>query len=241
MTFAHELGGSCARHAPVLHHRIETDQNFFEWLAYFACKGIDATSSCRYIFRGQSACWPLQPSVGRSKELSNLEADIFGEFRRTAVPHLPQGNATPNWILLCIAQHRWLPTRLLDWTLSPLVAAYFAVEETSNNEKDGVIFSFRDVPAFVDVDKHPFTHIGSRVVKPPHVDHRIIVQSGLFTIHSAPNEYFKPPTLVQTSILASYKRVMKCILDNLGINGATLFPDLDGLAAYIRWTSFGRK
>jgi hypothetical protein len=44
------------------------------------------------------------------------------------------------WVRLAIAQHHGLPTRVLDWTVSPQVAAHFATAEAEHYDKDGAIW-----------------------------------------------------------------------------------------------------
>jgi hypothetical protein len=87
------------------------------------------------IYRGASdASRPLLTSLDRLGGLNpphskrDLEAHILRNFIRYSRPHLP---TTPvnEWEVLVAAQHHGVPTRLLDWTYSPLVAAHFATSE----------------------------------------------------------------------------------------------------------------
>jgi len=65
-----------------------------------------------------------------SVNAGDLESRNLGAFKRSAhqyLSHLPKDDDLVSW--LAIMQHYGAPTRLLDWTKSPYVAAYFAAEE----------------------------------------------------------------------------------------------------------------
>jgi hypothetical protein len=107
-----------------------------------------------FFYRGQ-ACrsWRLASSLFRQIESKKgdlqrsfeIERDAKAEFESQLHLHMnPAGLPKPNdwlgwWSLM---QHYGAPTRLLDWTASPYVAAYFAVR--SNDDSDGLIWVLND-------------------------------------------------------------------------------------------------
>lgn len=140
---------------------------------------------------------------------AGLEEHILRNFLRYSRPHFPGGPAN-EWELLVAAQHHGLPTRLLDWTYSPLVAAHFAT--SGEGTCDRAIwrldwqavhraFGFPELALLIQdldelfrkdghftpwelfnrpADAKPF----AGMIEPPSLDARIVAQSAAFTLCS---------------------------------------------------------
>jgi hypothetical protein len=91
-------------------------------------------------FRGQSdKSWTLVPSITREKNYIDAELTLIKRFKQNAMPFLSNHPETI-WDWLFLMQHYGVPTRLLDWTESPLIALYFAVSEAKYSRRDGIVW-----------------------------------------------------------------------------------------------------
>ena len=93
-----------------------------------------------WIFRGQKKnSWVLNPSIQRAfirfdvpaNHRLRVERNMVREFKRRLhhySDNIPMAKATDEW--LALMQHHGVPTRLIDFSYSPYVAAYFAFEHS---------------------------------------------------------------------------------------------------------------
>ena len=131
---------------------VRTVQQFMDAIAPLAPDSGEYQSG-EYWYRGQTnATWGLESSLMRMTRnvkheptwALKLEGAALTEFMSKAhlfvePSHLAKVKTMPCWWALM--QHFGAPTRLLDWTVSPYVAAYFAAHQ-DGNENDGEIWCF---------------------------------------------------------------------------------------------------
>ena len=202
------------------------------------------------LYRGQNQDKTLLPKIARYDvpHVEQIEREMLEDFQRRSV-HLIDYQPGSSWDWLALAQHHGMATRLLDWTENPLIALWFSMSPPTDFtiSEYSVVWGF-NVPRSDIVnsteDKDPFRGAGNKVFKPNHITKRISSQFGWFTIHKSDSgRRFVPfennkdyrdrlfKIKVQSTCFAECKRR----LHNFGINSASMYPDVDGLAKHVEW------
>lgn len=93
-------------------------------------------------YRGQdNIAWSLTPSISRAgPDPAKREYELLKKFRQMA-PRLVELQPRDDWEWLFLMQHYGVPTRLLDWSESPLIALYFSVYENTYDNEDGALWA----------------------------------------------------------------------------------------------------
>lgn len=208
-----------------------------------------------FLYRGVSNYdYELIPSGYRYKNFDCSERLFLHNFSVKMNLYFHERNLS-EWEILSLAQHHGVPTRLLDWTFSPLVALFFAVHK-DDSEGDSAIYT-------LDVEKAENAENAEKTKgvillpnidpifqkKPEDIKQHVIFTSSYYhkrqeTQQSVFMLFYKDKPLdgeyiTKYRIESNYRKILKIELYSLGITDTFIYQTLDALGKEIIFSNEG--
>ncbi|WP_276373707.1 FRG domain-containing protein [Chryseolinea sp. H1M3-3] len=244
--------------------------NWTDFVKFIDSLNVESSYLSHWAFRGQSvSSWTLKSSISRLLERHSIgrqlgdrfELTIFREFLSKAHLYedfkLRQFETGNTFLTFTIMQHYGCPTRLLDWTSSPYVALYFAVNNDFSN--DGAVYLFNETALNNENKDERFTNGDAIFFNDEESDHiqvfmanfatrRLNSQQGVFSIganidkdheeliyKSLINKNTKERSYFVKLIIDKQIKI-ECLakLKTMNVRADQLYPDLYGFSSSLK-------
>ena len=236
--------------------------NWAEFLQQVRSARSDLGDPNTVWFRGQAkSAYTLVPSLLRHVNGVAQEKKLFDEYERHAA-HI-QGERKNDWDMLNDMQHYGIPTRLLDWTDVLGIAIAFALYDGEDDDLDSAIYlldplALNDLSGLREIQRpanaadfgykaiywegRPFSPTFPIAIDGTLHNPRLRAQNGAFTIHGRvgmPLEAQAPAVVRKLILPAQVKPEAREFLDHANLNSFSIYPDIVGMARYIRRKHLG--
>jgi hypothetical protein len=206
-------------------------------------------------YRGQvDARWGLIPSRWRKEYAEEIEAEMRLAFESVGRQLVSADSQRDKWGWYFLMAHYGAPTRLLDWTINPLCALYFAVSSCTVTDAavwviDPWVWNKVHVPGLygpalpgwvetntylwdleeaMDTDNVDTRRKWPVAIEPPHVDRRISAQEGRFILFGTEKDLVASPNVNRRGRTGKRARLDKIIISHTKVKA--IRDELDQLS-----------
>lgn len=186
------------------------------------------------IYRGHGdKSWTLVPSVFREKKVGIKDREDLNRWMASArwfVQPPPKNDI--EWLVW--AQHYGVATGLLDWTVSPLIALFFASAEQEH--RNGCVLAvsrtaFKEWHYLESVNAFAKNRPKAGLLDAAAINARALAQDSVMSLHTENYRSELPDKLVQTifEVRMSEKRAVMSAMEALGLTRDRVYSDISML------------